>query len=133
MGILNLKKNKAVAVEAPKKTRKLAVKETKSPAVIGSAMPVVDVSGIIVRPRVTEKATMLSEKGRAVVVFEVTRKANKRNVALAVQTLYKVVPVKVAVLRVPPKKSFVRGRISHGVTTRKAYVYLKEGDKIEVA
>jgi ribosomal protein L23 len=37
----------------------------------------------------------------------------------------------VAILKVPAKRSFVRGRITKGKTGRKAYVYLKKGDKIE--
>lgn len=129
MAILNLKKNKE-AKEV--KTRKVAVKAAKTsvPAVVA---PVVgNASRVIVRPRVTEKATILSQAGREVHVFEVSRIATKKNVAEAIKELYKVTPVKVAILKVPAKNSMVRGRISHGKTGRKAYVYLKAGEKIEV-
>ncbi|MSU55213.1 MAG: 50S ribosomal protein L23 [Candidatus Taylorbacteria bacterium] len=140
MAILNLKKNKVASEKVAKKTVK-AVKATKVSVVkpktnmaVGLGLSHVDASSIIVRPRITEKPAILSEKqGRMVCVFEVTKKANARNVSLAVQVLYKVVPVKVAVLRVPPKKSFVRGHISYGKTAYKAYVYLQAGDKIELA
>jgi ribosomal protein L23 len=136
MAILNLKKKKTetVAAEAPKKTRKLSVvseKTVKVRSVVGA--PVGDFSGIIICPRITEKVTVLSDKGPGkVFMFEVSRKANKHNVSLAIQSLYKVKPVKVAILRVPPKKSLVRGRIAYGTTGRKAYVYFKKGDKIEI-
>jgi ribosomal protein L23 len=131
MSILNLKKKETGLAKTSKTAKKLSVvpgKSKKIPAVTNF-----DASGIIIRPRITEKVALLSDNGKQkVFMFEVSAKANKRNVSLAVQSLYKVVPVKVAVLRVPPKKSFVRGRVAYGVTTRKAYVYLKEGDKIEV-
>jgi ribosomal protein L23 len=80
---------------------------------------------------VTEKGAFLSTEDRMVYVFEVSRFATKHDVAKSVAGLYKVVPEKVAILKVPAKRSFVRGRITKGKTGRKAYVYLKKGDKIE--
>jgi ribosomal protein L23 len=135
MAILNIKKNKSAAVKESKNTKKLSVvANEKTPAVVGSKLPHIISGNIIIRPRVTEKAAVLSEKqGRQVCVFEVSARANSRTVAEAVMALYKVVPVKVAVLRVPPKKSFVKGRVSYGKTGYKAYVYLKKGDSIEIA
>lgn len=133
MSILNLKKNKAAEV-APKKTKKLVVvSETKVPAVSGKVFPHSAPADIIVRPRVTEKATVLSELGRAVYVFEVSRLATKRTVTEAIRVLYKVSTEKVAILKIPPKKSMVRGRVSRGKTYRKAYVYLKKGETIDLA
>ncbi|MEK7574861.1 MAG: 50S ribosomal protein L23 [Patescibacteria group bacterium] len=133
MGILNLKKNK-VADEAPKATRKVAVKSVskKVPAVIGGSTHMI-ASRVVLRPRVTEKATVLSQFGREVHVFEVSRLATKSTVSKAIQELYKVTPEKVAILKVPPKNSIVRGRMTKGRTDRKAYVYLAKGDKIEAA
>jgi len=130
MAILNLKKK--VTQDDAKKVKKLAVVAVKSASAVRAVSGIFD-SRTIIRPRVTEKATMLSEGGRTVAVFEVAKGANKRSVSVAIQTLYKVTPVKVAVLRVPPKKSFVRGHVTHGVTAYKAYVYLRPGEKIELA
>ncbi|MBI2475897.1 MAG: 50S ribosomal protein L23 [Candidatus Taylorbacteria bacterium] len=136
MGILNLKKNKVTSApeavkEAPKAARKLSVLPAPLPSPgLGAALTGA-VSGVLIRPRVTEKAGILSEKGRSVYVFEVSRAATKRAIAEAVRALYKVTPEKVAVLKIPPKKSFVRGRVSYGKTGRKAYVYLKAGGRIE--
>ncbi|GEM_PF-1848125 len=138
MGILNLKRKKVTPApdapkEAPKAPRKLAVlPAVKSAPAVASVLPLAGISNVIIRPRVTEKAGILSEKGRTVAVFEVSRSATKRTIAEAVKALYKVVPEKVAVLKIPRKKSFVRGRISYGKTGRKAYVYLKPGDKIDI-
>ncbi|MES2087756.1 MAG: 50S ribosomal protein L23 [Patescibacteria group bacterium] len=131
MATLNSKKN--IVTAKPKAAKKSVAKtSTKSLAVV-SAAPTMISTGVIVKPRVTEKASQLSGNGdRMVYVFEVTASANKQNIKAAIQALYKVVPEKVAVLRVPSKKSFVRGRVSKGKTGRKAYVYLKKGEKIEI-
>ena len=98
----------------------------------GHAVPSADLSSIIIRPRVTEKVSILSSEERSVYSFDVSRKANKRTVAEAIKRLYKVTAEKVAVLRVPAKKSVVRGRETLGHTGHKAYVYLKKGEKIEI-
>lgn len=87
---------------------------------------------ILLRPHVTEKATDLSEHN--VYAFEVHKSANKMAVRQAIEKLYKVRPVKVAVINEKPKytRSQRTGRKAvkeHGM--KKALVYLKEGDKIE--
>ena len=65
MALLNLKKNTAAKSEAPKKAKKLAVvSAVKTAAVTG------DISNLIMRARVTEKTTLLSQQGRSVHVFE---------------------------------------------------------------
>lgn len=84
---------------------------------------------IIKRPHITEKATALSEKG--VYVFEVATKTNKREVVKAVHALYRVTPVKVRMITVPPKKVFIRGRVGCTAKMKKAMVFLKKGDTIE--
>ncbi len=49
-----------------------------------------------------------------------------------IEKLYKVKPVKVNVLRIPRKNTSLRGKPSTHGGGRKAVVYLKEGDKIEL-
>ncbi|KKT44752.1 MAG: 50S ribosomal protein L23 [Parcubacteria group bacterium GW2011_GWA2_44_15] len=133
MTFLNLKKNKPETAKDSKSTRNLSVTAGSKSTAMALTIPLsAGASEAIIRPRVTEKATMLSEQGRTVCVFEISRSANKRDVADAVRAIYKVSPEKVAILKVPPKKSFVRGRVSKGKTGRKAYVYLKKGEKIEI-
>ena len=85
---------------------------------------------IILRPRSTEKASILSAKGRNVYVFEVSRLATKKTVSDAIRELYKVVPEKIAVLKIPVKRFFVKGKVVSGTQARKAYVYLKPGEQI---
>lgn len=92
----------------------------------------VDLSGILLRPHVTEKATELSERG--VYAFDVRRDANKTLVAAAVAAHYKVTPRKVAIVSVRAKmtKHYRTGRaVVKKRGGKKALVYLKKGDKIE--
>ncbi|MBI2474433.1 MAG: 50S ribosomal protein L23 [Candidatus Taylorbacteria bacterium] len=88
-------------------------------------------SQVIVRPRITEKSHTMAE-GHNVFVFDVASGATKGKVADAIQELYKVTPIKVSVVPVPRKQRMIRGRIGYTNAGRKAYVYLKKGDKIEI-
>jgi large subunit ribosomal protein L23 len=88
---------------------------------------------ILVRPRITEKAAYLAEKGCW--AFDVAADANKQEIARAVREVYKVTPRKVTIVTLPTKRVYVRGTNRHGRTAggKKAYVYLKQGDTIELA
>jgi large subunit ribosomal protein L23 len=87
---------------------------------------------IVISPRITEKGSYLSTQGAY--VFNVAKDANKMEIARAIHSLYKVMPRKVTVVTVPTKKVFTRGTNKFGTTAkgRKAYVYLKKGETIEV-
>ena len=88
---------------------------------------------IIKNPRITEKATVLAEKNAY--TFDVAMNATKSEIIKAVKTLYKVTPLAVRTLAVPSSPKNPRGRNGKpGATSvgKKAYVYLKKGDKIEV-
>lgn len=84
---------------------------------------------IIKNPRVTEKGSYSIEHN--VYTFDVTKSATKTEIKKAVFALYKVHPVKVNVLAIPHKKINLRGRAGTRGGGRKAFVYLKAGDKIE--
>jgi len=84
---------------------------------------------IIKNPRVTEKGSFAMEQN--VYTFDITAKANKTEIMKAIFDLYKVKPVKVNVLSVPRKKVMSKGKIGVKGGGRKAFVYLKKGDKIE--
>ncbi len=58
--------------------------------------------------------------------------AGKAQVSKAVSEIYKVEPVKVNIVKNPSKRVFVRGKKGVKSGVKKAYVYLKKGDKIEV-
>lgn len=90
-------------------------------------------SHALLAPRITEKGAYLAEAG--CYVFNVARGANKREIALAIQATFGVTPRMVRVLRVVRKSRITRGTNRTGMTAggRKAYVYLKKGDKIEIS
>lgn len=125
---------------APKKTAKKsapAKAESKVVAVAGSnpvlsAHPnLVNIKGVILGPRITEKATMKAD-AENVYVFEIAKNATKGTVRQAVTAIYNVKPVKVGIVYNPDKKVFSRGRMGRSSGVKKAYVYLKKGDKIEI-
>ena len=84
---------------------------------------------IIKNPRVTEKGSFAMEQN--VYTFDITADANKTEIKKAIFALYKVKPVKVNVLPVPKKKIMSKGKEGTKGGGRKAFVYLKKGDKIE--
>jgi len=86
---------------------------------------------VLLRPRITEKAALSADKG-GVYVFEVTKSATKKSISASVRDFYKVTPKKVRIATIPLKKVFVRGKRGVKKGGKKAYVYLKKGDKIEV-
>ena len=90
-------------------------------------------SGALLSPRITEKGAYLAESG--CYLFNVRESANKRDIALAVKEVFGVEPRLVRVARVPRKRTQTRGTNRTGMTAggKKAYVYLKKGDKIELA
>lgn len=90
----------------------------------------VGVGSVLLRPRVTEKATLLAEKNAY--VFEVHPRAGKRVIAEAVKETYRVSPVRVNIVKLPAKRVFVRGKNGTAAAIKKAVVYLKHGDKIEL-
>lgn len=84
---------------------------------------------IILRPVITEKSTLLKEKNREV-CFEVNPKANKIEIKKAAEQLFKV---KVERVRVQNKRGKMR-RVGRSAGKKKdwkkAYVKLKEGEKM---
>ncbi|MCX6819996.1 MAG: 50S ribosomal protein L23 [Candidatus Adlerbacteria bacterium] len=87
---------------------------------------------ILLSPRITEKGAYLSDQDAY--VFNVARTANKHEVAAAVFELFKVKPRMVRMLATPRKQVMTRGTNRTGMTAggKKAYVFLKKGDKIEI-
>ena len=85
---------------------------------------------IMKQPRITEKATVSAEGGAY--VFDVFPRATKGDVVRAVKELYHVTALKVRIAAIPRKSVFVRGRVGVKGGGKKAYVYLKKGEKIEI-
>jgi large subunit ribosomal protein L23 len=81
-------------------------------------------------PVITEKATMGSEHNQ--VTFRVPLDADKREIKLAVETLFKVKVTAVNTLIAEGKTKRFRGRPGKRSDVKKAMVTLAEGSKIDV-
>lgn len=112
-----------------KKQEKAADSETNDGAQVASPS-VVPVEEVLRQPRITEKAAMGTENN--VYVFNIDPTATKSDIKRAVRRLYNVTPRKVNVATVPAKNITRRGIPGRKGGGKKAYVYLKEGDKIEL-
>lgn len=86
---------------------------------------------VLLRPRITEKAALGADKLN-VYVFEVAPSATKKSISISVRDVYGVKPEKVRVVSMLAKNVFVRGKRGVKSGGKKAYVYLKKGDKIEI-
>ena len=85
---------------------------------------------LILAPLITEKGTAVGEQGNQV-VFRVRSAASKDAIREVVESMFKVTVLKVRTLGVLGKKRR-RGRIIGARPDwKKAYVTLKEGDRIE--
>lgn len=90
-----------------------------------------DYTKILLRPVVTEKASMRRE-GAEQIAFFVDPKANKIEIGKAVEEAFKVKVEKVNVVTVKPRARVRAGRVKGRIAGyRKAYVTLAKGDKIE--
>jgi ribosomal protein L23 len=121
---------KTVKAKPAKVAKAVSTKSaTKSPAVISTATVS---TSIILRPHITEKAGLQNEAFN-VYTFQVAQKSTKHTISKAITALYKVVPSKVRVVNLPARAVFVRGKHGTQSAVKKAMVYLKKGDKIEIA
>jgi len=85
---------------------------------------------VLVKPLITEKTSIISEEANKY-GFVVNLKANKNQIKTAVETLYdvKVLSVKTSIL--PGKMKRAGKAIKKSSKTKKAYIQLAEGQKIE--
>ncbi|MDX1607646.1 MAG: 50S ribosomal protein L23 [Candidatus Spechtbacterales bacterium] len=86
--------------------------------------------GVVLRPHISEKSMAKTDDRKY--VFEITSRANKNEVARAVEELYNTKVEKVNIIKSPAKRK--RYRFEQGKTTRpdKAVVTLAKGQEIEV-
>lgn len=131
MAIWSSKKNKKSAVSS-----KTAVSEKKTPAPAlarKETSPVIaqPVKDVLLRPRVTEKASLLSSQN--IYVFDVAPRANKKEISEAVFRKYGFKSTKVNITSIKEKRILSR-RGTSGMRSggKKALVYLKKGNKIEI-
>jgi len=88
---------------------------------------------VLKNPRITEKATASAEmKTGPAYIFEVAKEATKPMILSAFEAKYKVKPQKVNIINLPAKKTFKRGIRGSQSAVKKAMVYLKAGEKVEI-
>ncbi len=115
-----------------KKTEESAAEQAPKARVNNALATDSNLSSVIVKPRITEKAVRLGEQN--VYTFVVRRDATKRDVAAAIKALYNVTPVNVNIVNKTPRQvmSRAKGRRLTVAGMKKAYVYLKKGDTISL-
>ena len=84
----------------------------------------------ILSPRITEKATSLSEHNK--VVFKVHIGATKKNIKKSVEKIFKVSVTKINIINKQPRKKIVRGKKVKVMGHKKAIITLKKGQSIDL-
>ena len=84
----------------------------------------------IIRPIITEKATILSEQNKT--VFKVHKRANKINIKKNIEKLFKVSVVKINIINQKTKLKMKQGKKSYKSGYKKAIVTLKKGQSIDL-
>ena len=87
-----------------------------------------DLADLILKPIVTEKATLLLEDNKY--VFEVALKSTKSQIKAAIESLFDVSVLKVNTARPPRKKKRVGRFIGYKPLYKRAIITLREGDSI---
>ena len=112
-------------------SKKKTVKKVEKAVAIRETSSAPMTKDVILRPRITEKSGLANESMN-IYTFEVAKDATKYTIAQAVKSMYKVTPVKIRTVSLPAKNVFVRGKWGAQSSVKKALVYLKKGDKIDV-
>ena len=84
----------------------------------------------IIRPIITEKATILSEQNKT--VFKVHKKANKKNIKKNIEKIFKVEVIKVNIVNKRNRIKSSRGKKVKVSGFKKAIVTLKKGQNIDL-
>tara|TARA_A100001011_G_scaffold375175_1_gene436424 strand:+ start:109 stop:402 length:294 start_codon:yes stop_codon:yes gene_type:complete len=84
----------------------------------------------IIRPIITEKATVLSEQNKT--VFKVHKLANKKSIKKNIEKIFKVNVTKINIINLKSKKKIKQGKLSTKSGYKKAIVTLKKGQSIDL-
>ncbi len=124
-----VKKQEEISARSGKKPKKGIEEEEKKeePKVKTKQSPLA--AAFLLGSHITERTALLAK--RNVYTFKVSPSANKVLVKKAIKEMFGFSPVKVRIVKAPPKKRIVRGKTGIKPGFKKALVYLKEGDKIE--
>lgn len=126
MAIFSSKNKKGGNISVEKKTEVLATQNS----IKSEMLSILRNGSIIKNPRITEKATLKGEVSNAY-AFDVLPRATKKEIKKSIEKMYNVIPVKINTARIPDKQVSYKGKIGVKSGGKKAYVYLKKGDKIE--
>jgi large subunit ribosomal protein L23 len=85
----------------------------------------------ITSPRITEKATSLSEHNK--IVFKVHNGASKKSIKKSIEKIFKVNVIKVNTINQKGKTKIVRGKKTKRSGYKKAIVTLKKGQSIDLS
>ena len=84
----------------------------------------------IISPMVTEKSTNLSEQNK--IVFKVPLKANKKNLKISIEKIFKVSVTKVNIVNKKNRIKTTRGKKIKIKGYKKAIITLKKGQNIDL-
>jgi len=82
----------------------------------------------IIAPMLTEKAALGMDKG--LYVLRISASANKKTIAAELKTMHKVEPISIRIVNLPAKEVKFKRVTGRQGEIRKAYVQLKEGQKL---
>ena len=85
----------------------------------------------IISPKVTEKATSLSEFNK--VVFKVHKGATKNSIKKSIEKIFKVNVVKINTINLKGKRKIVRNKKASKPGYKKAIITLKKGQSIDLS
>ena len=85
----------------------------------------------IISPKITEKATSLSEFNK--IVFKVDKGANKKSIKKSIEKIFKVNVIKINTINIKGKTKLVRNKKAYKSGYKKAIVTLKKGQSIDLA
>jgi large subunit ribosomal protein L23 len=88
-----------------------------------------DPRDVILRPLITEKSTRLKDSDR-IVCFEISPEANKIEVKKAVEQMFKTKVESVTIVNLKGKVKRLGRSLGRTKDRKKAYVKLKEGEKM---
>ena len=94
-------------------------------------MKKIDFLDMIHSPKITEKATSLSEFNK--LVFKVNNKASKAAIKKGIEKIFKVNVIKVNTINIKGKSKIVRGKKATKPSYKKAIITLKKGQSIDLA
>ena len=84
----------------------------------------------ILSPLVTEKSTNLSDQNK--IVFKVPMSANKKNLKLNIEKIFKVNVTKINIINKQNRTKLIRGRKVKVSGYKKAIITLKKGQSIDL-